>query len=339
MVGGTGSLTKTNNGTLLLTDPNNTFSGGVSISGGNLAVAGDACLGNSGGTVTINGGALEFTKDTTSVHTLNLANAESYVQVDSGTVTHTGLITGPGGLVKSGTGTLAVTNSNNDYGGQTAVDAGTLLDNDSTGLALGTGTSAILVYSGAQLAGTGTVSQPVTCKGGSISPGCGFGDGHPLLQQGLTLNNQSSITFKLSSASGSPLSDCIDFEPNTSSGLPVAGLQTTGTCTVYLAGMPVPITTQPYVLFDHYHTSSNDAPSVPGNFNLVPPIGYLASWGVAGPIYDYSTFSNYYQINATFTLNGREWTSSGGTGAWADPNNWANNLAPKRNLSSTPAAP
>jgi autotransporter-associated beta strand protein len=331
-VSGAGSLTKTGSGTLLLTGASNTFSGNATISGGNLAVAGDASLGNSGGTVIINGGVLEFTTDAASAHTLNLASAQSYVQVDAGTVTHNGLITGSGGLVKTGPGALSVTNPNNNFTGQTTVAAGTLVDNDPTGWALGSGTGTVQVLPGAQLAGTGVVSLPVECKGGGIAPGSNSAIGTLYLQQGLTLDNGSSVTFKLSSANGNAVSDCIDFGPNpyTYPSPPAAGLVTGGTCTANLTGTPVPVTGKPYVLFDHDEATVGGPPPTPSatNFKLNAPPGYVASWGVNDGGLDYSTYNEYYQLTATFSLNGSEWVSSGGTGAWNNSAKWSNNQVP-----------
>ena len=344
-LGGAGCLTKTNNGTLLLAGPAGAFSGNVSILAGNLAIANDASLSNTSGAVTINGGALEFTTATTSALALNLAAAASYVQVDAGVVTHSGLISGPGGLVKTGTGALSVTNAYNSYSGQTSISAGTLLDNDSSGLALGSGTTAVLIQAGAQLAGTGTVSQPVTCNAGAVSPGYGTAIGTLSLQAGLNLNNGSSVTFKLSNrTAGYPItgvSDCINFEPYTDqwSGYTTwnSGLQTTGTCTAYLTGTPVPSTTFPYVLFSNWENQGNNSPSLPGNFNVIPPPGYSVTLSVKNAGQDYNTSVNAYEVLASLSFQGPEWTSSGGTGAWANSNNWnygAPNSAPSEDKTS-----
>ena len=322
VVSGAGSLTKTDGGTLLLTGAN-TFNDGISIAGGNLAVASGAGLGDSGGTVTIINGAMEFTNSTTASQTLNLVTSPAYVQVDAGTVTYAGPITGPGSLVKTGAGTLAITNTNNDYSGGTGITSGTLLDNDPTGKALGTGTTAVTVSAGGQLAGTGTISQPVACNGGGISPGQGSTIGTLYLQQGLALGNGGSVTFKLANQSGNPVSDCIDFEtnPNSSSGVTWAGLSVGGTCTAYLTGTPMPATGAPYTLFDYVRTSSGNAPSTPTNLNLVPPPGYLAQWNVSPtPLMDNTTFKPYYQIYATLT-GPTEWQTYG-SGAWIDDSNW-----------------
>ncbi len=267
-VSGAGSLTKTNSGRLLLSGAANSFSGNVTIGAGTLAVAADGSLGNSGGTVTINAGTLEFTSDTTTARTVNLVSSQSYLQVDSGTVVHNGLIAGPGGLVKIGPGTLSVTNTDNSYSGQTSVAAGTLLVNDPTGLALGSGAAAVQVFSGAQLAGTGTVSLPVTCSGGTVAPGFGTTIGTLYLQQGLALNNGSGVTFKLSnqlSMFGTPLGDAIDFEPALTGNPfgPIGGLQASFSNTIAFTGTPVPITTAAYTLFDHYHTTNGNPPRAP----------------------------------------------------------------------------
>lgn len=77
------------------------------------------------------------------------------------------------GIIKSGAGTLALTAANT-YTGGTAVTAGTLLVNNTTGS--GTGSGAVSVTSGGTLGGTGSISGVVTVStGGVIAPGASTG--------------------------------------------------------------------------------------------------------------------------------------------------------------------
>lgn len=78
-----------------------------------------------------------------------------------------GVLSGSGGLVKAGAGTLTLTGSNT-YPGGTLVNGGTLLVNNVAGSGVGTGP--VTVSSGATLAGTGIIGGAVTIDG-NLLPG------------------------------------------------------------------------------------------------------------------------------------------------------------------------
>jgi autotransporter-associated beta strand protein len=78
-----------------------------------------------------------------------------------------GSLSGPGGLTKSGTGSLAITGSA-DYDGTTTVSAGRL-NVEGT---LERKSSAVRVLPGGRLGGQGNIKRPVNAQGGGvISPG------------------------------------------------------------------------------------------------------------------------------------------------------------------------
>ena len=96
------------------------------------------------------------------------------------TLTLAGLVTGTGGLTKTGAGDLALTNAaGNDYSGDTNVLAGTLLaqaDNalsPNSNLVIGDGASVVLDFggggSGTRLPGIGA-PLPVPGIGGAVAP-------------------------------------------------------------------------------------------------------------------------------------------------------------------------
>ena len=136
-IGGTGGLTKNgstnatissgannfsggltvNNGTLSLTAVN-TFTGGVTNNGGTLVIASIGSIGgNTGSTpslnsVNLNGGTFSYTNTTITSETLtfNLLGGTSTINVsaDAQTLRTGAPVTGPGNLVKTGLGTLAL---------------------------------------------------------------------------------------------------------------------------------------------------------------------------------------------------------------------------------------
>lgn len=105
-------------------------------------------------------------------------------------VTFAGVISGSGALIKTAKGRLDVTNGNT-YSGGTVVKAGTLLVDNTTGSATGTGE--VHVDSGA-LGGTGTISGAVTI--GSDTPGNGsfLTPGQSVTHPG-TIMIANSLTF------------------------------------------------------------------------------------------------------------------------------------------------
>lgn len=89
----------------------------------------------------------------------------------TGDITLSGTISGSGtGLVKEDAGTLRLTGANTFTGG-TSVNVGTLLVNNTTGSATGTG--AVDVSAVGAFGGTGSVSGAVTLNNASIRPGDG----------------------------------------------------------------------------------------------------------------------------------------------------------------------
>ncbi len=84
----------------------------------------------------------------------------------SGQVGPTGFTTG--GITKNGAGTVILT-GNNGYAGGTTVTVGTLLANNTTGSATGTGT--VAVSTGAASGGSGIISGATTLTNATLAPG------------------------------------------------------------------------------------------------------------------------------------------------------------------------
>lgn len=104
VISGSGTVTQAGAGVLTLTG-DNTYSGGTIIGGGTLQVGDGGTTGSIGSGDVANGGTLAFNR--------------------SDTVTFGGALSGVGGLVQSGTGTLVLTGTNS-YTGGTTISGGVL---------------------------------------------------------------------------------------------------------------------------------------------------------------------------------------------------------------------
>ena len=129
-IAGTGQVKQDGPGTTVLSG-SNSYSGGTILAGGILQISSDQNLGAATGTLSFAGGILETTKTLSSNRGITL-NGSGTFQVDAGTtLTQSGEIVGSGALVKTGDGTLVLTNENNFYKGATEIGDGTLqIDSD-----------------------------------------------------------------------------------------------------------------------------------------------------------------------------------------------------------------
>ena len=162
---GSGNLVKSGSGTLILSAPP-AHTGTTTINAGTLQLGNGGALPASGGLGSglVNNGSL----------VLDYSAAGGSVSLSS--------LSGTGGVVKNGTGTLNFTGTNT-HTGALQVNAGAVAVN-------GTIASAVTVNSGASLGGTGTIANALTANaGGVIAPGNSIG----------TLNVSGSLTFNAGS--------------------------------------------------------------------------------------------------------------------------------------------
>lgn len=107
---------------------------------------------------------------------------------------------GPGRLTVNGGGTLILTNSNT-YSGGTSVNAATLVLQNNSGSASGSG--GISVGAAGNLSGTGTAGGTVVVgSGGEITPGSGQSAGELSIRGNLMISDGAILNYALSSAGG-----------------------------------------------------------------------------------------------------------------------------------------
>ncbi|QIF03676.1 autotransporter domain-containing protein [Roseimicrobium sp. ORNL1] len=143
---GTGGITKTGDGTIILSGTN-TYEGGTKLNAGTLSISKDANLGATPAAVdadnlNFNGGTLQVTESFT-LHAnrgITLTGAGRVEVALDKTLEYSGSITGNGALTKAGAGTLTLLGASNFISG-TTISAGTLHlgDGQTTGAILGTG--------------------------------------------------------------------------------------------------------------------------------------------------------------------------------------------------------
>ncbi|HSQ54330.1 MAG TPA: autotransporter-associated beta strand repeat-containing protein [Gemmata sp.] len=202
LVSGTEQLTVIGPGTLVLSNTANTYAGGTTIGDSTLGIAGPGSLGTGNvtlgatiGATSYSGGTLRF--DSSGTYAFNVNHtASSTLDTNGNDVTLSGVISGVGAtLTKAGAGTLTFSGANT-YTGNTAVNAGTLLVTNSTGM--GTGYGSVTVATGAAFGGTSTVGGALTVNGtGKLIVGTPTGPGTLTLRGTTTMSNTSSFQVTL----------------------------------------------------------------------------------------------------------------------------------------------
>lgn len=205
-----GSDAANGQGRLHLTNLNNNFiAERINISRGGLVIYGDGSLGdpsnglylNTANTNANTGSGLHFGADNITVAATRGVEIASDSVINTGAFhgTVAGTISGAGGLMKAGSGTLSLTSATgNTYQGATTVMEGTLSLETAGGSATGAGT--LTVLNGATLGGSGTVAGAAVFQAGStLSPGSSAGT--LVFGAGLDLQAGSIVTLELTSGS------------------------------------------------------------------------------------------------------------------------------------------
>ncbi|HEV2513539.1 autotransporter domain-containing protein [Bosea sp. (in: a-proteobacteria)] len=168
---GTGSLSKTGAGTLVLKGASS-YSGTTTVSEGTLrAGAADAFSANSTFTVgtgtTLDLAGLNQTIGSLAgTGTVTLGSGTLTAGANNSSTTFSGKITGTGGVTKTGTGTLTLTGSNT-YTGATKVSGGKLVVNGSL--------ASSVTLDGGTLGGSGTIGGVSVASGATVAPGNSIG--------------------------------------------------------------------------------------------------------------------------------------------------------------------
>lgn len=163
---GIGGLAKAGSGTLTL-GGNNSYTGDTTIDGGTLVLNGGNAILDTGVVVVNSGGTLRIDTSET-VGSVNGAgnitlNANLTLGGNNTDDTLSGVLSGAGGLIKEGTGTLTLSGTNT-YSGVTNINGGTLAVTGDTS------TSAFSVNNGGTLSGSGTVGSTTVASGGVLAP-------------------------------------------------------------------------------------------------------------------------------------------------------------------------
>lgn len=183
--GGTGRLGLALTGGTLTLSGANTYTGGTVVDGGILrAGAAGAFVGNTayavnGGTLDLNGFDLAMSSLSGAGGTVALGTADLTVNQMTNTV-YTGVFTGSGDFIKSGTGTLTLTGDSSAFSGATTVgSSGSLVVGVAGSGALG---GALTISAGGRLGGTGTVGtaglSTIIAAGAAHAPGNSVGVQH-----------------------------------------------------------------------------------------------------------------------------------------------------------------
>jgi len=171
-IGGTGGLTKTGAGLVVLNN-SNTFTGGVNLGGGTLALSsGNAIAGASAVNIS-NNATLQANGAVTSNRPVSIDTGGGTINTNGNAMTLSGAVTGAGLLTKTGSGVLTLSGTSPTFTGGTQIDGGTVRVNSVSGAdnVTGAGVGQISVNNGGTFhidnISMGTSTVP-TANGASI---------------------------------------------------------------------------------------------------------------------------------------------------------------------------
>lgn len=176
VVSGTAPFIKNGPGAFVLSGAN-TFVGDININAGTLGATTNAALGNLANKIFISNATLQAAGSFTTQRETSLNGNSSIEVLPTFTLTHNGVISGPGSLTKTNTGTLVLQpttpGTSNTYLGGTTIAGGVLrIFADS---ALGSSTGLLRIQTATlQLGASLTLTRPVSIDGAAIIDTMGF---------------------------------------------------------------------------------------------------------------------------------------------------------------------
>jgi autotransporter-associated beta strand protein len=318
--GDTGGVVAAGGGILALASPYNTYTGGSVISNAAILSFVPGSLGTGG--ITFYNGTLQWGAGNTSdissqAVTFDTGGATLDINGNSMTLANSIGNSGPGALtvinssLTAGTLTLA-SPSGNHYSGGTTVDAGTLVVNNTSGSATGSGN--VTVASGATLQGSASLTGNVEIQGGgTLAPGN---------------NNVGTLTVGALSLDAGAIMN-VEFLGAANSKIVGAGLTVDDgdLFNLYTSGSVIPWTQAGTYTLIHYTgadpaldstwtTSSATNPHILNPQQTTCLYSFAASGGVLS-----------LTIAAAANSAASEWTNSLG-GSWSVANNWSPNKVP-----------
>ncbi|MBV2145032.1 autotransporter outer membrane beta-barrel domain-containing protein, partial [Falsochrobactrum sp. TDYN1] len=121
---GAGRLQKADAGILVLKGTN-TYTGGTSIKAGTLRVSSDVNLGDAAGDISIGNGTLQYDSSFDTARAVSVLSPRSTIDTQGYDSQLSGVISGAGGLIKTGTGSLTLSGQNS-FTDRTIIQEGTL---------------------------------------------------------------------------------------------------------------------------------------------------------------------------------------------------------------------
>lgn len=184
-----GSITKSGGHTWVLSGAN-TFTGNIMVIGGVLSVGNNGNLGNAANDLTLDGTTLQTTGSFSAARDFNLSASGGTMDVTTGQISLSGIISGSGQFQKMGNGSLILTGANTFSGG-TLITGGEIAI--PTPSQLGVVTTNVTLSSGTMRAtDTYMNTHPIVISGaGTVSVDTGFTMTHPLGISGAGLFTKS----------------------------------------------------------------------------------------------------------------------------------------------------
>jgi fibronectin-binding autotransporter adhesin len=335
--GGTANATAINgDGTVSLT-ATNTYSGNTTVTAGaTLRINGINAIGSTS-SLTLNNGKLQYNatsaNGSTDISTkpITFASGGATIDTNGNNVTWANSVGGGGSATLTINDTAATPGKltfggNNSYSGGTTISRGTLLANNSTGTATGSGN--VTVNSGGFLGGTGSVAGVVSLgtgngsagSGGALAPGAATAVG-TLTLGGLTFGADSFLNYQFSSSSS--YSKTVVTGNN---GLSIDGTSNAA-FNLFLAGGVTPWSTPgTYKLIQYAGTLQGNAldstwtTAAGGNVHVLDRIGGLT--------YQFSTTNDAGFLDLIIAGTGPASWNFNGDQSWNTPGNWSTNSVP-----------